>query len=42
MESLLKKHEDFESTAAAHDEKIRSLCEHANKLIEAGHYDAAG
>ena len=41
VEKLLKKHDEFESTAFAHDEKIRSLCEHANRLILAGHYDSA-
>ena len=41
-EVLLKKHEDFEMTAAAHDEKIKALCEQASRLIQAGHYDSAG
>ena len=41
-EVLLKKHEDFEMTAAAHDEKIKALCEQASQLIQAGHYDSAG
>ena len=40
MEVLLKKHEDFESTSGAHDDRIRTLSEQANKLIHAGHYDA--
>ena len=41
-EVLLKKHEDFEMTAAAHDEKIKALCEQASRLIQAGHYDSVG
>ena len=40
VEVLLKKHEDFESTSVAHDDRIRTLSEQANKLIHAGHYDA--
>lgn len=40
VEALLKKHEDFESTSVAHDERVRALSEQANKLIHAGHYDA--
>lgn len=39
VEALLKKHEEFEGTSAAHDDRIRSLSEQANKLIHAGHYD---
>ena len=42
VEELLKKHEEFESTSAAHDERIRVLSEQANKLIQSGHYDATG
>ena len=38
---LLKKHEEFEGTSSAHDDRIRSLSEQANKLIHAGHYDTA-
>ena len=41
VEVLLKKHEDFESTSVAHDDRIRTLSEQANKLIHAGHYDTA-
>ena len=39
---LLKKHGDFEMAAAAHDEKIRALCEQASRLIQALHYDSTG
>jgi len=39
VETLLKKHEEFEGTSTAHDDRIRSLSEQANKLIHAGHYD---
>lgn len=42
VEDLLKKHEEFENTSAAHDEKIRVLSEQANRLIQAGHYDTMG
>ena len=41
VEVLLKKHEEFEGTSSAHDDRIRSLGEQANKLIHAGHYDTA-
>ena len=40
VESLLKKHEDFEKSLAAQEEKIRALDEFATKLIEAHHYAA--
>ncbi|XP_065894234.1 spectrin beta chain, non-erythrocytic 1-like isoform X3 [Dysidea avara] len=42
VEELLKKHEEFEKTAMAHDEKIRALQEQANRLMQAGHYDSEG
>lgn len=42
VEELLKKHEEFESTSTAHDDRIKTLSDQANKLIHAGHYDAAG
>jgi len=42
VEDLLKKHEEFENSTIAHDEKIRVLSEQANRLIQAGHYDNAG
>ncbi len=42
VDDLMKKHEEFESTSLAHDEKIRLLSEHANRLIQAGHYDTVG
>ena len=38
----MKKHEEFESTSAAHDDRIKALSDQANKLIHAGHYDAHG
>uniref|UniRef100_A0A1I8B6Y0 Spectrin alpha chain n=1 Tax=Meloidogyne hapla TaxID=6305 RepID=A0A1I8B6Y0_MELHA len=40
VESLLKKHEDFEKSLAAQEEKIHALDEFATKLIEGGHYAA--
>ncbi len=30
VESLVKNHEEFDSTAAAHNDKIQSMCEYAN------------
>jgi spectrin alpha len=38
VESLLKKHDDFERSLAAHEDKIKVLDEFAGKLIEGGHY----
>ena len=38
---LIKKHADFESTAVAHDERIKTLSDQANKLVHSGHYDIA-
>lgn len=40
MEALLKKHEDFEKSLAAQEEKIKALDEFASKLIEGQHYAA--
>lgn len=40
VESLLKKHEDFEKSLAAQEEKINALDEFATKLIEGQHYAA--
>lgn len=42
VEELMKSHEEFESGSAAHDDRIKALSDRANKLIHAGHYDAAG
>ena len=39
-ETLLKKHEEFETSSQPHDERIRALSDQANKLIHGGHYDA--
>ena len=38
VEALMKKHEDFEKSLAAQEEKIKSLDEFAAKLIENEHY----
>lgn len=38
VESLLKKHADFEKSLAAQEEKINALNEFATKLIEGPHY----
>lgn len=42
VEMLLKKHEDFVMSFLTHDEKIKALCEQANRLVQAGHYDSTG
>lgn len=36
----MKKHEDFEKSLAAQEEKIKALDEFASKLIEGQHYAA--
>jgi spectrin alpha len=38
VEALIKKHEDFEKSLAAQEEKIKALDEFATKLIEGSHY----
>jgi len=38
VESLIKKHDNFEKTLTAHEEKINALDEFARKLVESGHY----
>ncbi|KAF7280660.1 alpha spectrin isoform X1 [Rhynchophorus ferrugineus] len=40
VESLIKKHEDFEKSLAAQEEKIKALDEFATKLINGEHYAA--
>ena len=40
MEALFKKHDDFEKSLAAQEEKIKALDEFATKLIENEHYAA--
>jgi len=40
VEALVKKHEDFEKSLAAQEEKIKALDEFATKLIENDHYAA--
>ncbi|VEN43034.1 unnamed protein product [Callosobruchus maculatus] len=40
VEALMKKHEDFEKSLAAHEEKIKALDEFATKLIDGEHYAA--
>ncbi|XP_050430131.1 spectrin beta chain, non-erythrocytic 5 isoform X2 [Adelges cooleyi] len=39
VESLLKRHEDFENSLYAQDERLKTFCEMANKLISTDHYD---
>lgn len=38
VQTLIRKHEDFSKSAAAQEEKIKSVDEVATKLIERGHY----
>ncbi|XP_066141929.1 spectrin alpha chain isoform X1 [Euwallacea fornicatus] len=40
VEALIKKHEDFEKSLAAQEEKIKALDEFATKLIHGEHYAA--
>uniref|UniRef100_A0A2H8TMG3 Spectrin beta chain, brain 4 n=1 Tax=Melanaphis sacchari TaxID=742174 RepID=A0A2H8TMG3_9HEMI len=40
VEALLKRHEDFENSLYAQDERLKTFCEMANKLISANHYDS--
>ena len=39
VDVLIRKQEDFEVSCQTHDDKIKELCDQANKLIHAGHYD---
>jgi hypothetical protein len=38
VESLLKKHEDFEKSLDAQEERMKALDQVAKKLMSAGHY----
>lgn len=40
VEAMMKKHEDFEKSLTAQEEKIKALDEFASKLIEGQHYAA--
>ncbi|XP_058795855.1 spectrin alpha chain [Phymastichus coffea] len=40
VEALMKKHEDFDKSLAAQEEKIKALDEFASKLVEGEHYAA--
>ena len=40
MEALIKKHEDFEKTLDAQEEKMNAVDQVANKLVASGHYAA--
>ena len=40
VEALIKKHEDFEKSLQAQEEKIKDLDDFASKLIENQHYAA--
>lgn len=39
VESLIKKHEDFEKTLDTQEEKFTLLDQFAKKLLSGGHYD---
>eukprot|EP00117_Sycon_ciliatum_P010415 scpid4432/ scgid12327/ Spectrin alpha chain, brain; Alpha-II spectrin; Fodrin alpha chain; Spectrin, non-erythroid alpha chain len=41
VEALIKRHEDFDKSLITQEEKIASLQEFANQLIQTRHYDAA-
>ncbi|CAH8451535.1 unnamed protein product [Schistosoma rodhaini] len=41
VDALIKKHEDFNRAITLQEVKIQSLMANADKLLEAGHYDAA-
>jgi spectrin beta len=40
VEALQKRHEDFENSLAAQDERLKMFSEAADKLITAKHYDS--
>lgn len=40
VEALIKKHEDFEKSLAAQEEKIKALDESATRLVGSEHYAA--
>lgn len=40
VEALQKRHDDFENSLAAQDERLKSFSEAADKLIAAKHYDS--
>ena len=40
MERLIKRHEDFENTLAAQDERLKAFSDTADRLVAAKHYDA--
>ena len=40
VEALLKRHEDFEKSLAAQEEKVKAVGEVASRLLQAGHYSA--
>jgi len=41
VESLIKKHEDFDKAIGSQQEKISALENFADQLIKANHYDGA-
>ncbi|XP_043236847.1 spectrin beta chain, non-erythrocytic 2-like isoform X8 [Amphibalanus amphitrite] len=40
VERLIKRHEDFENTLAAQDERLKAFSDTADRLVAAKHYDA--
>ena len=41
VETLLKKHEDFEKSLAAQEEKVKAVDDMASRLLKGRHYAAA-
>jgi len=40
VEALQKRHDDFENSLAAQDERLKAFSEAADKLIAVKHYDS--
>ena len=40
VEALIKKHEDFEKSLVAQEEKVKAVDEVATRLLQASHYAA--
>ena len=40
VQALLKRHDDFENTLFAQDDRLKAFSDIADKLIAANHYDS--
>lgn len=40
VESIMKRHGDFENTLGAQDKILKGFSDHADKLIASNHYDS--